>query len=267
MSNALIVRNMDDVERAALAMSKSGFFQDAAQQAQAVVKILAGQELGFGPFASMTGVFIISGKPSFSANLMAAAVKRHGNGKYNYRVVELTDKVCDLVFFEDGKEVGHSIFTLEDARKAGTKNLDKYPRNMLFARAMSNGARWFAPDIFGGAPAYTPEELGADVDEDGEVIPGSFKVDKVDPEPLPEPPAFDLKGNWKSPKVSYDLACTVKDRNGQRYIDTPLDTLENFMLPALNKHINDPKITPEDKEASELKADTIAAILEAHCHE
>ena len=44
-----------------------------------------------------------------------------------------------------------------------------FARNMLFARAMSNGARWFTPDVFGG-PVYTPDELGAEVNEQGEVV-------------------------------------------------------------------------------------------------
>lgn len=167
-NQAPVIRSMDDIERAASAMSKSGYFQDAKDAAQSIVKILAGQEMGFGPFASMTGIYIIQGRPSIGANLMAAAVK--SSGRYNYRVIEMTDAVCEIAFFEQGQECGRSRFTLEDARKAQTKNLDKFPRNMLFARAMSNGCRWFAPDIFAGAPAYTPEELGANVNEAGDVI-------------------------------------------------------------------------------------------------
>jgi hypothetical protein len=50
---------------------------------------------------------------------------------------------------------------LEDAKKAGTKNLDKYPKNMLFARAISNGVKWYTPDVFAG-PVYVPEEMGAE---------------------------------------------------------------------------------------------------------
>ena len=46
---------------------------------------------------------------------------------------------------------------------------------MLFARAMSNGVRWFTPDAFNGNAVYTPEELGADIDIEGNVIPGSFQ--------------------------------------------------------------------------------------------
>jgi hypothetical protein len=40
---------------------------------------------------------------------------------------------------------------------------------MLFSRAMSNGTRWYTPDIFGG-PVYTPEELNAPLNETGEYI-------------------------------------------------------------------------------------------------
>ena len=168
---APIIRTMDDAERAAKAMVASGFFQDSKQASQAVVKILAGQELGFGPFASMTGVNIIQNKPVLAANLMAAAVKRQG--KYNYRIVELTDTGCVLAFFEAGIEVGRSEFKKSDAEKAGLLQKDnwkKYPRNMYFARAISNGQKWYAPDVFNGATVYTPDELGAQVDDEGNAV-------------------------------------------------------------------------------------------------
>ena len=173
-----IIHSMDDAMKAAQAMAASGFFQDARQAAQAVVKILAGQELGVGPFTAMTGVYIIQGRPALSANLMAAAVKR--SGRYNFRVIELTDTRCEIAFFENGQECGRSAFTADEARKAGTKNMDKYPRNMLYARAISNGVRWFCPDVLGGSPVYTPEELGASVNEDGQVI----DVTVSEPEPV-----------------------------------------------------------------------------------
>ena len=180
-TNHQLVTTYDEVERAARAMAGSGFFADTREAAQAIVKIMAGAELGVGAFASMTGVNIIQGKPAFSANLMAAAVKR--SGRYNYRVAEMNDKVCSIEFLElfSGKwgVAGVSTFTIDDARKAGTKNLDKFPRNMLFARAMSNGVRWYCPDVMNGAPAYTPEELGADVDQDGNVIAVPERLDDV----------------------------------------------------------------------------------------
>lgn len=170
-------------------LTKSGYFQDARDASQAIVKVLAGQELGFGPIASMTGINIIKGRVSLSANIIAASVKR--SGRYNYRVKEQTDEACKIEFFErmgdKWESVGISTFNAADAKRAGTQNMDKFPRNMLFARAMSNGAKWYCADIFGG-PIYTPDELGAQVDaETGEVIPGTFEEVQPQPEPARAP--------------------------------------------------------------------------------
>jgi len=170
-----VLQSFDDVERAARAMSASGFFPDSKQAAQAVVKVLAGRELGFGAFASMTGVSVIQGKPVVGANLTAAAIKQ--TGKYNYRVLTHTDQECNIAFYEGGMDENHCVgvsrFTMNDAKAAGLTNKDnwkKYPRNMLFARAISNGQKWYAPDVYNGVTVYTPDELGANVDEEGNII-------------------------------------------------------------------------------------------------
>lgn len=151
---------------------RSGFFKDAGDAAKAVVKIMAGRELGFAPMAAMTGIHVVEGKVTLSANLIAAAIKR--SGKYNYRVAEHTGDVCRIVFYENGQEIGDSSFSMKDAAAAnvaGKQVWKAYARNMLFARALSNGARWHCPDVFGG-PLYTPEELGAEVDGEGDVVDG-----------------------------------------------------------------------------------------------
>lgn len=138
------------------AFAESGMFPDIKSAAQAVVKISAGQEIGIPPFAAMSGIHIIQGKPTIGAGVMASCVK--GSGKYDYRVVESTEQVCSIDFFQGKEKIGNSTFTIADAKKAGTKNIDKFPKNMLFARAMSNGVKWFTPDVFAG-PVYTPEEF------------------------------------------------------------------------------------------------------------
>jgi hypothetical protein len=170
--------SIDEVMTVGKTMAESGYFSDAKEAAQACVKILAGREMGFGPFASMTGINIIKGKPAIGGNLMAAAVKKHP--KYDYRVVCLDADVCELAFFEGGQELGRSIFTKADADAAevgrmvapgaSRSMIARFARNILFNRAMSNGVRWYCPDVFLGALVYTPDELGAMVDVEGEII-------------------------------------------------------------------------------------------------
>lgn len=47
---------------AANAMHASGYFGDVKSQAQAMVKVLAGAEIGLPPFASMSGIHIVNDK-------------------------------------------------------------------------------------------------------------------------------------------------------------------------------------------------------------
>jgi hypothetical protein len=187
MTNALSIYNQfDTMQRTALALYKSGYFQDATSEAQAIVKVMAGAELGLPPFASMTGIHIIKGKPVLGANLIATLIKQHPS--YNYRISRNDDDAVHIDFFENGEKVGVSSFSMKDAQTAGLLNnptWKKFPRNMLFSRAISNGARWYTPDIFGGSPVYTPDEFGLQVDEDGDVVEG--EVVQAQPTPEPEP--------------------------------------------------------------------------------
>lgn len=153
-----------DVMTLGTTLAKSGYFTDVRDAAQAVVKVLAGRELGIGDIAAMTGIYIVKGRVTMSANLMASLIKR--SGKYNYRVTRMENDGVTIVFYEGKDEIGTSSFTADDAKSAGlwgsSDPWKKTPRNMLFARAMSNGAKWFCPDIFSG-PVYTPDELDSSV--------------------------------------------------------------------------------------------------------
>lgn len=162
MEQNLAVVPLTEITALGKIFAESGLFTDVKSQSQAVVRILAGQEIGIPAFAAISGIHIIQGKPTIGAGLMASRVK--GSGKYDYKVKEHTDKVCSIDYYQGDTMIGNSTFTIEDAKKAQTKNLDKFPKNMLFARAMSNGVKWYTPDIFAG-PVYTPEEM-ANVTED-----------------------------------------------------------------------------------------------------
>lgn len=164
-------------------MAKSGMFPDVTDGAKALVKILAGKEIGVTPFQAMTNIHIIQGKATMGANLMAAKVK--GSGKYDYRIVKLDNVVCTITFKQRKpgnyvdpsnawEDLGQFTYSLEDAKRAGlvkpASSWEKYPQNMLFARAISSGTRLHCPDVFNGNLVYVPEELGAEVNGDGEPI-------------------------------------------------------------------------------------------------
>ena len=166
-----LVVSLAEIKDTARLFAESGYFQDAKQAAQAFVKIMTGRELGFNPMASMTGVAVIQGKPVIGANLMASKIRMSG---YDYRVTELTMERCLIELFDSQKRsLGTSEFTMKEATEAGLTGKDNwkhYPKNMLFARAISNGIRWFCPEIMQGQTVYTPDELGATVDADGNAV-------------------------------------------------------------------------------------------------
>ena len=125
---------------------------------QAIISILAGREIGLGPLKSLQELYVVEGKVAMSAGLIASMIKK--SGKYNYTIDSHDNEHCVLTFTENGEEAGVSSFSMEDAQIAGLvrqgSGWTKYPRNMLFARALTNGARWFCADAFTGA-VYTPE--------------------------------------------------------------------------------------------------------------
>lgn len=164
---SLQVSSVDDLARLARVFAASGLFGRAGNQetqiAECAIRLMAGMEAGFSPFASATGVHIINGRPAFSANLLAQAVRRHPD--YDYRVLEKTAKICRIRFLSRTETLGEETFTIEMAERAGLlKNptWKSYPEAMLFSRALTAGMRTHCPDALGGHPAYTPEELGGD---------------------------------------------------------------------------------------------------------
>lgn len=228
-TSILTIKNQNlDVMELGDVLIKSGYFQDTKQAAQAVVKVLAGVEIGLGPIAAMTGIYIIKGRITLSANAMAAVIKN--SGKYDYRIIEHNNEICKIEFYQNGEKVGLTEFSMDDAAQAGLTNgpgqsWQKFPRNMLFARALSNGAKWFCPDVFAGNPPYTPDELGIDIDgETGQIIDG--QLIETDQQPSNDKlkiaiqalggqaitDIFDqIKAQIKSGKLEYDGELTMKD--------------------------------------------------------
>lgn len=150
----------------------SGFLPKAVNTpGKAVTLMLKGQELRIPPMQSLSHIHIIEGRPALSAELMVALVQRAG---HKLRVLETTSERCVVegVRADDPEHVARTEFTLDDAGRAGLLGKPawkQYPAAMLRARAISSLCRFAFADVISGC-SYTPEELGAEVDEEGRVI-------------------------------------------------------------------------------------------------
>lgn len=150
--------------RLAKGLAASGFFKDARDASQAFAKMIFGRDLGLSATQAMTDIYIVEGKPEMSANLQASKVR--SSERYEYRVLELTEQRCEIQFTQQGEELHPtSVFTIEDAKTAELvkpkSGWIKYPRNMLFARAMSNGVAFHCPDVMNGIRVYAEGEISA----------------------------------------------------------------------------------------------------------
>lgn len=193
-NNDLILREEYSEERAIQAKSIARAMGVDENKYFAIMAATAwGRTLGLTDTQSAANIHIIGGKPVLGAQLMGSLIKR--SGKYNYRVKEHTEESCTILFYEkwDGQweECGESVFTFKDAQTAGitgNPTWKKYRRNMLFARALSNGAKWYCPDVFGGS-VYTEDEA-MEIRTTGsaiEQLPQADITDAVVEEVTPEP--------------------------------------------------------------------------------
>lgn len=165
-----------EIEKTARAFVASGMFgRDMDKISKGITKIMAGQELGLAPFASMRAVHVIEGNATLSANTMAGMVKSSGRYDYEVKKKEVGECVIDFFEYRNGKriKIGTESFDEAEAKAAGLmgkQNWQKYPKAMMFARCISNGVRTYCPDVFSGMLVYTPDELNARVGADGNVI-------------------------------------------------------------------------------------------------
>jgi hypothetical protein len=156
----------------ASALLKSGFLPSAIKSPeQAVAIMLKGREIGIPAMQSLAQINVIQGKPTISAELMLALIYRaFPAAKITFK--KLDNESCVIEACRPGGEPQTFSFSMDDAKAASLTSKDnwkKYARAMLRSRAVSEMARSLFPDAIAGC-SYTPEELGAEVDDDGSVI-------------------------------------------------------------------------------------------------
>lgn len=159
--------------------------QFVGKPANVLYAIEYGRTLGITPVAAITGIHVIEGKPSASSGLIGALVRQAGH-KLRVKSDGGTTATAQIVRADDPGFTYECTWTLERAAQAGLCEIknnkpwardrngkptawEKYTAAMLKARAITEVARDACEDVLFGLH-YTPEELGAVIDQDGNPV-------------------------------------------------------------------------------------------------
>jgi hypothetical protein len=142
--------------------------------------ILTGREMGLGPMTSLRGIHIVEGRPSLTAEMLAARILAAGH-RIEWKESN-DDRATVRVERADGLSEAEVTWTMKDATRAGLagkKVWQQYGRRMLQHRALTEAASMACPDV----------SLGLDVEtvaEDGRPASSTtVTVHRIDPTPEP----------------------------------------------------------------------------------
>jgi hypothetical protein len=186
--------------RVAESLQLSGLFKDVKKAEQAFAKMVIGRDLGMSPAQAMLGLHAAEGGFMVHYAMLGHFIRSRADEGYDFRPgwLKLQPKVnvpnqpdepehrvaiwadeedpvderevvgAFVEFTIHGKVVGLSRYTIEDAKTAGLIKSDPRSgwnanrRNLLRARCLSNGVKWYVPEVLGGLPIYVEGELVKD---------------------------------------------------------------------------------------------------------
>lgn len=163
---------LNEVADLANKISGSDFVPETyrGKTAQVAAAILHGRELGLPPLTALAMTNPIKGKPTISAEAMRALALQAG---HEIVVTESSTSRVVIKGRRRGSEDWTSVsWTLEDARLAGLlrksqsgspTNWDRFPRQMLLARASTELCRIAFPDVIHGM--RSAEEMIDEIDQ------------------------------------------------------------------------------------------------------
>jgi hypothetical protein len=155
--NSIVVHehNVSDIERMAKAIATSKLF-GIQNPEQAIALCLIAQAEGRHPASAAQDYHIIQGRPAKKADAMLRDFLS-GGGKVEWH--KLDDAMADATFSHPAGGTVRITWDMARAKQAQLKTAmwDKYPRQMLRARVVSEGVRTVFPMATSGM--YVPEEV------------------------------------------------------------------------------------------------------------
>lgn len=154
------------------ALAKTGVLPDALRNKPADVMaiLLVGRSLNIDHMTALRMCHVINGAVSIAPKLRLVLLNNSGQG--SIRKGEVTGETATAIGYDrHGEEIGRETYTMADARAAKLAdkfNWKAYPKRMLWWRAVGYLLDDLWPQV--GMGLYSPDELGAMTDEDGEAI-------------------------------------------------------------------------------------------------
>lgn len=157
-------------------ISKGSLVPKAYQGSPANILIAMdfGRSMGLSPAESLYRITVINGKPTASAELIAANVRRAGH-KLRVKKDEQARKATVEIVRADDPDYTFSVTwdmaKAQQAQLSGKENWKKYPMAMLTARAITECARDACPEALYGV-VYTGEEMEGGFGSGPDGLPG-----------------------------------------------------------------------------------------------
>lgn len=193
---------------------------------------LTALELGLPPMYCLNGgLYNIQGKVSLSGNAINTMLLNAG---WEIGFIEYTDKACELSFkYPKSARIEKYRYTIEEAKIAGylgtinenghiiNKPKDNWlchPKNMLFNRAIANGARMYAPNVIGNCFGIGELDNESHIPFSGEnILTAQNEKPKINCSGLDDVEKFKERHNIKQGEQIYDYVLNIAQKKN---IDT-----------------------------------------------
>lgn len=229
-------------------IAKSGAFGVSSDEAGATIALMCMME-GISLLQFQRTYHMVDNKPSMRADTMLAKFMELGGG---YEILERSAmRAAIKIWRGDGKPVEFAL-TIKQAQEAGycykkdgktlVHNWEKIPKNMLWARVVSDAVRAMDPRVNAGI--YTPEEADSREEDTGkasiEATPTPKAMPTAAPKAITTAPADPFSKletaseptgtafTPPTPKGSEYEVCPAGPNKGRRFGDLPRETLEKM---------------------------------------
>lgn len=259
MNTSLTIRNEVSLElwnviREIAPVAKDSRLFGVATAEQAMMIMLKGKELGLSLTASFEFVTVIENKPALIPRGALALILNSPLCAGVEIKDETDDKgvptACSVTMKRKNGFSYTARFSMADAQRAGLvkdkSGWEKYPANMMRARAIGFCADIVFPDVIGGMKRA--DELGADLDPNGDIVEGSWSVAPQQVQPQ--------TGSQSTPQtVTAPVGETVSQSQQPAFDPNRLQTLLNTYGAAAIMDANGGKIPGTDAELDAIETE------------